>query len=445
MDAVRWPWCADARTLALFRCGLGLSVACDVVDRARDLDLYVDGGPVDLAELKSILGWSPTLLLSTNPAIVALFMCVAAMAGVALAAGWRTRAATVVCIVTVTSLQSRLPLVYFGGDALLIALLWLSLLMTLHARWSVDSGWDRRPLVVSSPAVLVVVMQAVVLHAGSVFFKLESAEWRGGGAVTPLLLSHIHPSPLGQWVGLHAPPMMAPFAAVSLGVEAAAVLLLVPHRRLRLLVGGMLIAMQLGMALLLEAGLFQLFAIVVILGAMPLPWARADDVETVVETSRLRRTLAIVCVVLLPLTNTLNVFTDVVGNQAPLLGTMGLNQSWRMYSHPKEVAQGYFYVVAVRSDGVLVDLWNGTVAPAGQRPAAPFSTYASFRVRRLWEWLLFPPARPFLGGVARWQCRRAQAQLGDVAEVRAWFVDEGGDPHVATLFEQRCATGLPDR
>jgi hypothetical protein len=441
MDMGRWPWCADARTLAVFRLGLGLSVVWDVADRARNLELYSDRGPIALATLLHAVPGAPALPVWGNLVFVGAFFAATAAAGVALALGVWTRSATLAVIVMMTLIQGRIPLVSFGGDSLLMALLWLSLLLPVHARWSFDSRWDRRALMVSSPAVLALTLQAIVLHAGSVMYKLESSSWRNGTALEPLLHGHVYASPWGEWFGLHAGGALAPLGYLSVVIETSSVLLLVPHRRLRLWVGVSLMGLQLGMVLMLETGLFQLFAIVALVVATPVSWPTPDSIDTMVERSRLRRTLATISVVVLPLTNTLNFFpslSHVVSRHAPVLDHMGLNQSWRMFSDADRVLQGYFYVVAVMKDGVLVDLWTGERAPQGNRPSRPFSTYASFRERRLWEWLLFPASQPFVDGVGRWQCDRARRRLGHVVEVRAWFVDQSKDPYVATIFEHPC-------
>jgi len=427
----------DARALALFRVALAFAVIVDVVDRVQDFDMYGVNGPAAPATLRRALGFLPSLhLLGDSDGWQATHFGLTVVAALALAVGFRSRVSAALCLLLVLSTQLRLPLVGFGGDSLLAVLLLFAVLVPTATRWSVDSRFDRSPARVASPAAFALLLQPVALHLGSVFFKLQDAGWRSGEVLGPILTDHLHATVWGERFASTAPQALPAMSLLALMLEVLGPLLLLwPRPTTRALGVAIIVGLQLGMRLLVDAGLFQLLAIVAVLPA--LPGAAAPILP---ETSRVARVVGAAVLALIVVSNLLNpVFPLPLGPLGAPLQSIGLNQQWRMFAKTADLPRGWFYVVGVRADGGLVDLWTGTSAPTGERPALPFPSYAHFRERRLWEWQLFEASAPFVDDVRRWQCRRA-ARLGSFIAVRAWFADirRPGPPEYFTLFDGPC-------
>ena len=128
----------DLRSLAIFRVGLGLLLLGDLAIRAGDLSAhYTDQGVLPRSALTARHYVSLHFLDGTADFQGALFV-LAGLAALALLAGWRTRAATVVSWLLLMSLHARNPMILQGGDALLRLLLFWGMFLPLGARWSVD-------------------------------------------------------------------------------------------------------------------------------------------------------------------------------------------------------------------------------------------------------------------------------------------------------------------
>jgi hypothetical protein len=124
--------------------------------------------------------------------------------------------------------------------------------------------------------------------------------------------------------------------------------------------------------------------------------------------------------------------------RVPGLWWTGLAQDWGMYADPARLPSGWFLVVATTKDGRDVDELHGGLA-SDQRPPQPFSAYADFRTRRVFEALLHPEYQPFLDETGRWQCRAHP----DAVRMRGWFADDRvrdaeGKPTLFALFDVAC-------
>jgi hypothetical protein len=422
---------ADERALALFRIGLALVVILDVLDRIDNLDIYGPTGPTT----PTTLGWAPSLhLLGHSEEFTAMHFGLTAVAAMALLVGFHTRKAAALCIVLVLSTQLRLPLVSFGGDPLMVVLLIFAVLVPTGAHWSMDGGYRRLPNRFASPATAALVFQPVALHLGSVLFKVQDAGWREGRVLGPLLTDHLHATLWGEWLAATVPEILPTMSMLALAIEAIApLLLLFPHRATRSVGIVAIIALQVSMALFMDAGLFQLLAVVSVLPLLP---SRTEN-PVVADSSRLRRWLGAAMLTMITCSNVLHPIVEFRWGAVPY--ALGLDQHWSMFATTTNLPRGWFYVVAQRPDGTLVNMWD--LGPAtGQRPMTPFPSYAGFRVRRLWEGQLYVTAAPLKDDILRWQCRRATAALGPVVAVAAWFADisQTPTPNYVTLYEGPC-------
>lgn len=141
--AVRARVGIDARSLALYRVGLGAVLLADLLLRSRDLvAFYTDDGVLPRAVL--ISSFSDPAHLSLHHlsgqawAQGALFV-LAGVAAAALLVGYRSGVATFVSWALLVSLHARNPVILHGGDVLLRMLLFWALFLPLGERWSVDA------------------------------------------------------------------------------------------------------------------------------------------------------------------------------------------------------------------------------------------------------------------------------------------------------------------
>ncbi len=140
----------DPRTLALFRVLLGLVLLYDIGQRCLDFTaMYTEAGVMPQAVVRRMLGassWAWSLYFVT-PAwwFQGFLLGLTLLAAAALLIGYRTRTATFLAWLLVTSLHIRAPATVIGGDALLAMLLLWSIFLPLGATWSFDALHRPRP------------------------------------------------------------------------------------------------------------------------------------------------------------------------------------------------------------------------------------------------------------------------------------------------------------
>jgi hypothetical protein len=144
LDAQGWVaqvFGADLRSLAALRMVLALVVLANLVNGASSLSaLYTDDGVLPRQILLNEMNrWQFSLNLINGTLFVqTLLFGIAAVAALALLAGYRTRLMTAVVWVMMLSIQARNPFVLNAADTLLRLLLFWSIFLPLGARWSVD-------------------------------------------------------------------------------------------------------------------------------------------------------------------------------------------------------------------------------------------------------------------------------------------------------------------
>lgn len=212
----------DLRTLALFRICLGLLVLADLGIRAADLAAFhTDQGVLPRADRLAIFGPDHWLSLAdigggSMTAATTVFI-VDALAATALIAGFRARAAALVCWLFSAGLRIRMPLIVTGGDNLLTALLLWSVFLPIGARFSVDAARAARrrpqadvegptadavpgiqPTVTVSLATFVVLFQVASLFVLSGCAKLGDPSWQRGDGVYYALTAEFYTTPLAH-------------------------------------------------------------------------------------------------------------------------------------------------------------------------------------------------------------------------------------------------------
>jgi hypothetical protein len=281
----------DRRALAAFRIALGVVLLADLALRSRNLAaFYTDAGVLPRATLADAypLGARFSLhAVSGETWAVALLFLVAGLAAVALAVGYRTRAATAVSLVLLASLQARNPFVLNAGDTLLLQLLGAGLLCPLGARWSVDAvrrraadpadspseeGSDR----VAGPATALLLTLVVVVYLSNAVEKLRGTMWPAGEAVERVFrLSYLH-GPLGGLVP-EWPALLSAATHGWLALLVASPLLVAAAGRVRAALAGALLAAHLSMAFTLQIGVFSAVSATALLPFLPpIAWDRVE-------------------------------------------------------------------------------------------------------------------------------------------------------------------------
>lgn len=232
-DKIAELFTADLRSLASFRIVLALIALSDLYGRAANLHAhYTDTGVMPRSVLLEQMNrrWSISLhLVSGDIYIQAALFSVAVAAALALLVGYRTRLATFVVWVFLSSVQARNPLVLSAADTLLRVLYFWALFLPLGACWSLDSKRGTAP---RSPSTRVLSIGTVALFAQLAFVYVftallkSGAEWRTDYTAIYYALSIDQlTTPVGQYL-LQFPELLRALTIGTFWLEALGPLLL---------------------------------------------------------------------------------------------------------------------------------------------------------------------------------------------------------------------------
>jgi hypothetical protein len=286
----------DVRSLALFRVALAIMLLGDLWMRAQDLrTFYTDFGTLPRAALLGEFAHPWLISIHTMAGtwqVEALLFLAAAVFGLMMLFGWRTRFATVMSWILLTSLQNRNPIILQGGDTLLRMLLFWAMFMPLGLVRSVDAALDpesegHRPQRIFSAATIALLVQIACVYWSAYLYK-TGPEWHSeGNAVWYALNLEQMATPFGHWM-LHFPQVLHFLTYFTLAVEAGAPFFLLfpffsgPVRS----VGVLFVAgLHLGFASCIYLGHFPFVAAVMLTALLPtwfweqgIPaWLRSDD------------------------------------------------------------------------------------------------------------------------------------------------------------------------
>jgi hypothetical protein len=282
------PFALDLRSLAVMRVGVGVLVVADILVRAANFAAhYGDHGVIPRTALveRFMNSWQVCLHAGVGTQAQMLLFAIAAIAGVMLCLGYRTRTATVVSWVLLCSLHTRNYMVLQAGDVGLRMVLFWAMFLPLGARWSLDARLrdDAPPTpTIRTVATLALVAQIVFIYAAATISKMtHPVWWRDGLGVYYALNAEEFTTPLGFWL-LQFPGVLVVLNYLTLVIQASVpVLLLSPWRtkQLQLLAVVILVPMHITFALMLDIGLFS--HIVCTLWLVMLPTVFWDRVEVV--------------------------------------------------------------------------------------------------------------------------------------------------------------------
>lgn len=485
----------DVRSLALVRVALGVIVLVDLALRSGDLvTFYGDDGVLPRAAwLRAYPGSFSLHAASGSPLYLGLLFALEALAACCLVLGFRTRLATFVTWLLVTSLHARNPTLLQGGDALLGLLLFWGLFVPLGATFSVDAALS--PAVPTAPRrVLGLGTVAIALQMPFVYFFTGllkgGPEWHSTfTAIEGALRDDFVSSPTGRWLADVIPgPVLSGMTASVLVVEIGIpLLLLCPFRteRVRLYLLPSLFLLQAGFLACLRIGLFPFIsttgAVVLLpslfwdhLGAALSPRAFSARLLGTLRplgrvlvsalhplggaTPRFRLGPVSAVFVAAALTFALADNVALVAHEkmprvvADTGHALRLRQSWKLFVRSSK-SHRWAVVVGKRADGTEVDLLAGDGrAPSFERPTHISDGFESYRWRKYVTALMGKgkKGKAVRQALASHLCH-AGADGSPLVAVRAYRFDEpvgheGESPKRRLLFTKRCgAHGAGER
>lgn len=231
----------DARSLAAFRIVIATLLLVDLGLRWPMIELfYSNRGLLTNHYLLFMQPGRavPSLLVGiADPFLVGCFFVAAGIAYTALLLGWHTKTAQVLSFLALLSLNTRNPLVLYGGDVVLHLFLLWTWFLPLGERWSVDavlrerSGRGAPPRAPLSFAEVGIVLQLAVIYLFNGLNKTGTT-WHEGTALHYLFWQDAIARGPALWLREHAPfDVLWGLSWATLVLElAGAVLLLIPFR-----------------------------------------------------------------------------------------------------------------------------------------------------------------------------------------------------------------------
>jgi len=270
---------ADLRSLAALRIGVGLTVLLDLISRSQDLVAhYTDFGVLPRAAFleTAFSRWLVSLhLINGTWQIQGALFLIAAFFALALIIGYRTRLTTAVSWLLLISLQTRNPIVFDAGDALLHMMLFWGIFLPWGACYSLDRArhpeWERLPKCCLSWATFAYVGQILMVYWFSAALK-SGPQWRTDGSAIYFALSIDQMATAFGQYWLQFPGLLKLLTYSVLGFEVLGPLMLispvlfVPARMFAIC--GFLL-MHLVFALCLDIGFFPLISGCSLLGLVP--------------------------------------------------------------------------------------------------------------------------------------------------------------------------------
>jgi hypothetical protein len=366
----------DVRSLALMRIAVAVTVLVDLARRlVHATEHYSDAGvlPRDVAGAVSWLADVSLLSLSGSLAWVVAVFVVAIVLALCVLVGWRTRIATPALWVVLLGIQHRNALIWDHRDALFSCSLLFGTLLPWGAAVSLDARRDgplRDPRH-SGPAVAAYIVQIACIYLFAALMK-DGPEWRSDfTAVERAVSIEYWARPIAQVVIDH-PGLAQVLTVGTLLLEfAVAPLLLCPWRTgaLRWIAVGGIGALQLGFALFLWLDTFPMIATAMTLGLLPSSlWSSHTPLtEPPVERTRWIRAAATALAAYILALNVLSLSSDPAWPRHPA-ELLGIPQDWSMFAPSPSRLDGWFVVLARRSDGSSTDLLGERAD--GLRPAS---------------------------------------------------------------------------
>ncbi len=402
---VRWVrsiFTLDLRSLGLFRIGLGLVVVVDVCFRALDVEIFYSDAGVRPRPLDQFLSAPSLYLLNGSVAFAALLLALTAVAGLALALGWRTRLSAVATWGLVLSVQHRNPSITTGADGVLLLLCTFACFLPLAHRFSLDAQAHperaQRDPAVFATSTVGLLLQLGVIYVFNVVNK-TGASWKDGSAVLRSLQIDQHTTPLGALLLAHTPWLSPPLTFGTLIVESSVLLLLVSFARdrIRVVVVVAFWLLHFGLGTTLYLGLFSPVCMVAWLAVLPpLVWQRGPlarlaaraataTSETVRSSAIAVVAVAVAVTLILVVQLWVNVAYTTQSARPEAVAVVGrafaIDETWKMFGSPG-IYDGWFIIPGKLASGRTVDLFQDGAELTEVKPRYVSHMYKTARWRK---------------------------------------------------------------
>lgn len=448
----------DVRSLAAFRIALGLLLVADAGLRSRDFRLmFAADGIFPPRLIRTYFDDDPTqwslALVHDDIRWAAAVLAAQALAGICLACGWRTTAATMVAWVAQTSVFRRTIPAANAGDLWLSCMLFWSCFLPLGAAWSLDARRRRPgPGRVCGPATAALVLQVMAVYVGAGLSKLNDS-WLNGEAIRYALSVHDHGTPLGSWL-TGADWLVHPLSWGVVAFEIIAPLVFVGWPTVRLVIAAAFILFHVTIWLTMSVGLFAPIGIVAWLPLLPgTVWGRLEPSRETVGSDCPSAPARWLCGAAGLLAVVSFIHDRTAWSRRPLpvparqaINLLSLTQEWGMFGTVPPLEQ-WAYGRAVLADGRVVDPLRSGRPVEVERPAGGFTSLPHHRWHKLMWILPRPKVRPFAPSVAAalaadWNSRHVAADRAVAVEIR--FAQRNlADP--AAPLQEMLVGSWPDR
>ena len=284
------PFLLDLRAIGLFRILLALVILLDQFVRLHDWHAFHSAsGVVTLADSRN---WgSPWLWslywLSDAPILPYILEVVRLAATVTLLLGIRPRLSAFVLFVLLASVAARNPLLLQGGDKVLVVMTFFASFLPLGQWGSLERLWFGKRATSShrSAATVAYTVQILLVWFMAGILKTGEQWWGSGTAISMALHLEAFTSEFSR-LWRHWDWFLQPLTLFVFTLECLAPLLaLVPNYWCRLTGLFALVALEVGIWLSLEVGLFPLISLVSLVPLFP---GRLIDVMARVRPGRRR-------------------------------------------------------------------------------------------------------------------------------------------------------------
>lgn len=270
----RSPFAFDLRVVGLFRILFALVLLGDQCIRLADWGAFQSAAGI--VSLGDSLTWdSPWVWslywLSLGHLLPAFLEALRLVATVALLLGVRARLAAFVLFVLLASLMARNPLLLQGGDKVLVVVAFFAALLPLGETWSLHRLWFGGALAHRhrSAATVAYTIQVLLVWFMAGVLKTGEQWWQDGTAISMALHLEAFASEFAR-LWRHWDGLLRPLTLLVFWIECLApLLMLVPAAWCRLAGLLALIALEVGIWLSLEVGLFPAICLVALLPLVP--------------------------------------------------------------------------------------------------------------------------------------------------------------------------------
>ncbi len=459
----------DYRCLAIFRALLGFLCIIDIFRRWPYVELLYANSGIFSNHFALYSAKEPlfSLLFSLNdPWEVKGFFIVTIISAFYFMVGSYTRISTLTTLLLMVSIINRNLMTIYGGDTVIINLLFVSLLLPLGATWSVDAKRKGVSAVGSyqSLAVSLLYLQIVVIYFFAAVHK-TGVTWNSGLGLYYSLYQDRVVTAFGEALRNYAPMAILKLGSYfSLYVEfIGALLVLSPFRAVacRRIAFYVLTLFHIGIVFCLNLGLFEYLMITLLttlLSSRELDWIEHKVIrrwityETIPYSTTTRSFLmnsALSCLLAFIFFSHLiggnTAFRSIGHPQLPksvnwFVNYTSYRQTWAMFAPDAPTHDSYLIFDATLADGSKVDLITGQ----------PFVIKPLERLDRYWDQQLDSVIRLFFPGrgippveLTRWiEHRRGGIAIPSNAEILSLVIHEvidrsptPGERHIASSFD----------